>query len=707
MKLKNTLWLLAFACLSVSCSDDLENGTNNGGGVESDGKKAYMTVNISTVSDGAMTKAANTGGAGWGEDGNGFLGELAGKNEAKVHDINVFLVKTTETSLNTDNHLTLFNTADNTTLSASLDGYGYYTLATPVDASTGGNEPNHGSCNITVTMKNELETEPTNFQVFTIVNAGKDLKEDIITLNDLRDYILKGGDNSVIKTSEGDVAAADKFVMSTHKMFGSGTNLPSIVTLSSGNTAENPAQTAVYVERLAARIDLSYPAAQAGQAAGTLSNNNSASPVHEKGTFQLTGYMVVNQWMGGTNMFKQVSPTVDDYTKDIATNATYADSDPKKYLGDEVWQHTTSGQPVGSYNFVWSRSFDDKVSDKIGEDGSWTSQTSTGNDPAYYKNYFSKELNEGDKITTLPTSGSSYTDDSKTFYPIAYVRENTMNTSAQLNGFSTGVIFRTKFAPNDNFKMTKYLSEAKDGKQAGSIIEATLENKATFQFLTAEHYDGSKVVKLVYADVKSVAARAFNIAEGDTKGLLKGFMDGWEGNTNATPDDLRAAVAGMSEKNLLSQEFKQYLNGKLADVTDWAADGVKASLTYSAFVDNQEDTYKTTLKKSLADYDATDIATLAEQYGISFFRDGESYHKFWIRHDDNGDDNKMGVMEFAIVRNNVYQLNVTGVRDLGDPLPFTPGKDDPDNPDESDEVSIDVTIYVKDWVKRTNKNIIL
>ena len=102
-----------------------------------------------------------------------------------------------------------------------------------------------------------------------------------------------------------------------------------------------------------------------------------------------------------------------------------------------------------------------------------------------------------------------------------------------------------------------------------------------------------------------------------------------------------------------------------------------------------------------------EIGPLAENYGVSFFRNGQSYHKFWIRHNDNGNDGLMGVMEFCIVRNNVYQLYVKGIRGLGDPLPYTPGKDDPGTPDESDDVTIDVTIYVKDWVKRTNKDIIL
>ena len=67
----------------------------------------------------------------------------------------------------------------------------------------------------------------------------------------------------------------------------------------------------------------------------------------------------------------------------------------------------------------------------------------------------------------------------------------------------------------------------------------------------------------------------------------------------------------------------------------------------------------------------------------------------------------MGVMEFAIVRNNVYQLSVTGIRDLGDPLPFTPGKDDPDTPDKTKDVYIVIKLYVRNWVVRSNSGIIL
>lgn len=83
--MKKKKWYVAMATallLAAGCSDDLDNGKNNTG-AEEDGEKVYMTVNVSTVSQGTLTKAdptpsnPNSGGAGWGEDGNGSLGELS------------------------------------------------------------------------------------------------------------------------------------------------------------------------------------------------------------------------------------------------------------------------------------------------------------------------------------------------------------------------------------------------------------------------------------------------------------------------------------------------------------------------------------------------------------------------------------------------------------------------------------------------------
>lgn len=684
----------AFLLAVTGCSDDIENGGNSGG--EDDGNHAYMNVRISTVADGPMTKAdpssPNTdGGSGWGEDGNGWLGELPGKNEGMVYNVNIFLFETNVNTLSKADHLDFLNGEANPTVA----GYGYYDVKTGngLDASEGGSEPNHGSRNIRITMNSDLDENPKNYQVFAIVNAGADLKTKITSLKELRDYVAEG---TVIAKNGTDVANANEFLMSTHKMVSDATpaNFPSIVSLSSQNTAENPAKTAVYVERLAARIDLTYNTPEEGKVA--LDFDNESSPVNKQGTFHLTGYTLINQWQGNTKMFKQVSPTVDSYEEDLEMNAQYNEGDPLRYLGDEIWQWDPTSKPNGLFNFVLSESFIEKTLADVANN-KWEN---------LYRNYFNEGLNDVNKVTAIPLNNPpvSYEDpvNNRTYYPISYVRENTLNTSAQVHGYSTGVIFRTKFTPNEDFKMTEYVNGAISDK-------AQLDDTENFVFLTAEHFNGKEAQKLVYKNIKTVAARAFNIPDGtDKTNLLKGIMEGWTDDVTSTLADVKTAIEGMSIKNKLEEKFKKYLEDQLSTATNLTPE-LKNKLTYKGFVNAQDQKLQVILNKTdnMSSITTDEIGPLAENYGVSFFRNGQSYHKFWIRHNDNMADKKMGVMEFCIVRNNVYQLFVKGVRGLGDPLPYTPGKDKPDTPDENNELTIDVTIYVKDWVKRTNKPIIL
>ena len=41
------------------------------------------------------------------------------------------------------------------------------------------------------------------------------------------------------------------------------------------------------------------------------------------------------------------------------------------------------------------------------------------------------------------------------------------------------------------------------------------------------------------------------------------------------------------------------------------------------------------------------------------------YYKYWIRHLDNYKNTTMGVMEFGVVRNNLYRLLIANVSGLG------------------------------------------
>ena len=71
-----------------------------------------------------------------------------------------------------------------------------------------------------------------------------------------------------------------------------------------------------------------------------------------------------------------------------------------------------------------------------------------------------------------------------------------------------------------------------------------------------------RVSRLVYKDVKSVAARAFNL-ENDKKNLLKGFMDGWDDIT-ADVNAVKKAVQDMSSQNGLERAFRNIWMGFLA-----------------------------------------------------------------------------------------------------------------------------------------------
>ena len=78
------------------------------------------------------------------------------------------------------------------------------------------------------------------------------------------------------------------------------------------------------------------------------------------------------------------------------------------------------------------------------------------------------------------------------------------------------------------------------------------------------------------------------------------------------------------------------------------------------------------------------------------------YYSYWIRHLDNYKATTMGVMEFGVVRNNLYRLLVTNVSGLGSAvLPA-----DPDTPDEG-ETYLKVLLNVKPWIVRDLTNIVL
>ena len=66
--------------------------------------------------------------------------------------------------------------------------------------------------------------------------------------------------------------------------------------------------------------------------------------------------------------------------------------------------------------------------------------------------------------------------------------------------------------------------------------------------------------------------------------------------------------------------------------------------------------------QSISDYNLS-------QFGITKYQGGICYYTYWIKHAEDGNDTTVSPMEYAIVRNNIYQINVTGLNDIGTVTP--------------------------------------
>ena len=150
--------------------------------------------------------------------------------------------------------------------------------------------------------------------------------------------------------------------------------------------------------------------------------------------------------------------------------------------------------------------------------------------------------------------------------------------------------------------------------------------------------------------------------------------------------------------------FNNVLYGAWSDVKAAAEAGTDATLQAA---------YNQAAAGVAADAEPTGAAAAAAGFTGYSAKDGKyyNYYYYWNRHNDNLNNDVMGIMEFAVVRNNVYKLAVNAINRFGHPTPpepNTPDPDpdpdpvDPDDPDESVNYYFNVTVKVLPWTVRIN-----
>lgn len=245
--------------------------------------------------------------------------------------------------------------------------------------------------------------------------------------------------------------------------------------------------------------------------------------------------------------------------------------------------------------------------------------------------------------------GIEVSDGTEKWQRIGYTLENTTAAEEAGKRYSTGVVFKAKFHPQGVANYT----EGETFFAYGTKIYASMED------MMAGFY-GSK-----FDDLDNITSCA-------TWGDVKQFIT----STLLTNDP---------------SGYNKYLEGLADGKDDTEAVADASSLTWSKYMKNECGYSKDEHGKVILDQNGNVTRIALQPYGTRTYEDATCYYTWWVRHSNDNDDTKKGIMEYAIVRNNIYKLTVNSVYSLGGEVP--------------EEESLIVDVYVNDWLLLDNETL--
>lgn len=243
--------------------------------------------------------------------------------------------------------------------------------------------------------------------------------------------------------------------------------------------------------------------------------------------------------------------------------------------------------------------------------------------------------------------GTPVSDGTDTWQRIGYTLENTTAADAAGSDYSTGVVFKATFHPQG-------VANYNDGATffaLGTHLFASMEDMMTYVYgADFSQFD----TKINYCtDWKAVKNFAASLLDNDPSGY-KAFLN--------------EQLNGKDESLALTEEEKAGLK--------WSA-YMLSECGYSASLNG---TYNVEL-----DQNGIVTRNVLQPYGVRTYEDATCYYTWWVRHSNDNNDDTKGIMEYAIVRNNIYKLTVKSIYSLGGEVP---GEDE----------NIILDVYVNDWL---------
>ena len=391
------------------------------------------------------------------------------------------------------------------------------------------------------------------------------------------------------------------------------------------NTTEaNAAKTKVSVERMAARVDYN-----------ALTEYTCTDDNYKGATVEITGATIVNRLTAGSYLLKR---TADD-----------AQGTNLEYLGLE----TATGDDMLATNYVLDPWTADKTEANLQGtpfivDGQNVAAAGLYDADTYIPYIPTRSTNPKtwDELVKpgTPVTDASTTDGIKEWQRVGYALENTTDRLSTSLNYNTGIVFKAQFHPqgvDDYYVGNTFFTY--NGTIYPSLTSMMGQLNMQADFAT---YAKDEIAKLTTWDGLKGFANSLNDPTGYGD-YLTGYADEHSSETfTPTANELT---------------WTYYLDNKLGVVED-AQNGPEIN---RKGVETRAKLYESSGEK------------------LRTYYKGQCYYVWWLRHSNDGDDETNGVMEYAVVRNNIYKVNVNSIYSLGGDIP--------------DNEGLDAQVYVNQW----------
>lgn len=310
---------------------------------------------------------------------------------------------------------------------------------------------------------------------------------------------------------------------------------------------------------------------------------------------------------------------------------------------------------------------------------------------SYYRTYWAKDPNyesyvqaDFNVVKGIPASLNNLGTD-------AYCLENTFNVANQNQNQTTGVIVKATLTVN-RAESDKSFFTLNGDRSTIYTFAKMLEKTKEFYLKNASVKDACDDASTGLASGQQLDASDLVVELTNSDNQTKVSLDGTNDAISAFTKAGNYTLTSIYVKDASASKFKKGVPEALKSTNTALIETIKNNVGTVSYYKNGEAYYYVLIRHFDDAQTPWDADKLAEEKLSGSYPD--SYH------DKTAEENWLG--RYGVVRNNWYQVNVTGIAQIGDAeAPVIPGK-----PDDTREQWIKAEINVLSWAVRTQEAVL-